>query len=138
MPNRAIVVLFLGLAPLHVANAQQSPKGGVPTAASLPTVACTDSPVPQLRGALCAQIAAASRLRGDRHPASTKGRAGSGGAGKGALVGLGTGLVPGLLAALIVAPGCEENQEKCGAGFIVLGAALGAGIGAVVGAAVGD
>ena len=60
-----------------------------------------------------------------------------GSVGKGALIGLVVGLGLGVVAAVVVAPGCEENQGQCGLMFVVGGSALGAGIGALVGAASG-
>ena len=62
---------------------------------------------------MCAQIAAAARLT---------------------LIGLVVGLGLGVVAAAVVAPGCEENQGQCGLAFVVGGSALGAGIGALVAA----
>ena len=61
-----------------------------------------------------------------------------GSAGKGALIGLGIGLGLGVLAALVVAPGCEENSSQCSVTFIVGGGGLGAGIGAAVGSLAGQ
>jgi hypothetical protein len=90
---------------------------------------------------MCAQIAAAARLRARAGPprvetiADSQGSVGDsqGSVGKGALIGLGLAVA----AAVVVAPGCEENQSQCGLMFIVGGSALGAGIGALVGAASG-
>jgi hypothetical protein len=90
---------------------------------------------------MCAQIAAAARLRARAGPprvetiADSQGSVGDsqGSVGKGALIGLGLAVA----AAVVVAPGCEENQSQCSLMFIVTGSALGAGIGALVGAASG-
>ena len=60
-----------------------------------------------------------------------------GSVGKGALIGLAVGLGLAVAAAVVVAPGCEENESQCGLMFMVGGSALGAGIGALVGAASG-
>jgi hypothetical protein len=94
---------------------------------------------------MCAQIAAAARLRVRAGPprvetlADSPGSVGDsqGSVGKGALIGLVVGLGLGVVAAVVVAPGCEENQGQCGLMFVVGGSALGAGIGALVGAASG-
>ena len=94
---------------------------------------------------MCAQIAAAARLRARSRPpnvetiADSQGSVGDsqGSVGKGALIGLVVGLGLGVVAAVVVAPGCEENQGQCGLMFVVGGSALGAGIGALVGAASG-
>ena len=94
---------------------------------------------------MCAQIAATARLRARAGPprvetiADSQGSVGDsqGSVGKGALIGLVVGLGLGVVAAVVVAPGCEENQGQCGLMFVVGGSALGAGIGALVGAASG-
>ena len=92
---------------------------------------------------MCAQIVAAARLRARAGPprvetlADSQGSVGDsqGSVGKDALIGLVVGLGLAVAAAVVVAPGCEENQSQCGLMFIVGGSALGAGIGALVGAA---
>jgi hypothetical protein len=94
---------------------------------------------------MCAQIAATARLRARAGPprvetiADSQGSVGDsqGSVGKGALIGLAVGLGLAVAAAVVVAPGCEENQSQCSLMFIVTGSALGAGIGALVGAASG-
>ena len=94
---------------------------------------------------MCAQIAATARLRARARPPRVETIADSqasvgdsqGSVGKGALIGLVVGLGLGVVAAVVVAPGCEENQGQCGLMFVVGGSALGAGIGALVGAASG-
>jgi len=87
---------------------------------------------------MCAQIAAAARLRARAGPPRVETIADSqGSVGKGALIGLAVGLGLAVAAAVVVAPGCEENQSQCSLMFIVTGSALGAGIGALVGAASG-
>jgi hypothetical protein len=94
---------------------------------------------------MCTQIAATARLRARAGPprvetiADSQGSVGDsqGSAGKGALIGLAVGLGLAVAAAVVVAPGCEENQSQCSLMFIVTGSALGAGIGALVGAASG-
>jgi hypothetical protein len=102
-------------------------------ASTVPGTACLDNPPSAITDARCAQLAAAARLRGRQdHPAPEPVQAAIGSTGKGALVGLGIGLGLGLIAALVVAPGCEENSGQCSVGFIVGGSALGAGIGAAV------
>jgi len=94
---------------------------------------------------MCTQIAATARLRARAGPprvetiADSQGSVGDsqGSVGKGALIGLAVGLGLAVAAAVVVAPGCEENQSQCSLMFIVTGSALGAGIGALVGAASG-
>ena len=94
---------------------------------------------------MCAQLAAAARLRPRSSPlnvetiADSQGSVGDsqGSVGKGALIGLAVGLGLAVAAAVVVAPGCEENQSQCSLMFVVTGSALGAGIGALVGAASG-
>ena len=94
---------------------------------------------------MCTQIAATARLRARAGPprvetiADSRGSVGDshGSVGKGALIGLVVGLGLAVAAAVVVAPGCEENQSQCSLMFIVTGSALGAGIGALVGAASG-
>lgn len=106
-----------------------------------PTVqaTCLDNRSPASTRAFCEQLGAAARLRGQQeHSPSRPVLAASGSAGKGALIGLGIGLGLGVLAALVVAPGCEENSGQCSLTFIVGGAGLGAGIGAAVGAIAGQ
>jgi hypothetical protein len=129
MPNSLLALLLLSLpASDHVATCPEN--------ASSTTIATE---------VMCAQIAAAARLRARSGPprvetiADSQGSVGDarGSVGKGALIGLVVGLGLGVVAAVVVAPGCEENQSQCGLMFIVGGSALGAGIGALVGAASG-
>jgi hypothetical protein len=139
MPNRAILLLLLGLSAQHKANAQLSLGDTSQATMMLRGATCLeDSLFSPVREVFCTQLAVAAKLRSQPQASPAMSKARLGGVGKGAMVGLGAGLVPGILAALIVAPGCEENQSKCVVGFIVGGAALGAGIGAVVGAVLGD
>jgi hypothetical protein len=138
MWTRLFPVLLLGFLPQGYATAQitvASSRPAVPIAAG---ASCLSTHSPSATRARCAELAAASRLRRQPRPFRPTGSPSSvGSAGKGALVGLGVGLGVGILAALIVAPGCEENQSQCTVGFIVGGGALGAGIGAAVAAVVG-
>jgi hypothetical protein len=57
--------------------------------------------------------------------------------GKGALAGLGIGTGLGVIAALVAAQGCEENESGCTVAMILGGGAIGAGVGAAVGAVAG-
>jgi hypothetical protein len=97
---------------------------------------CLGPPASRSTEVRCAQVAAAGRLQ--PHPQLHHGPTTSAGSvGTGALVGLGVGAGVGILAALVVAQGCEENESRCTVAFILGGSALGAGIGAAVGAVVG-
>lgn len=97
---------------------------------------CLGPPASRSTEVRCAQLAAAGRLRPDPPPPHRP-TTSVGSVGKGALVGLGVGAGVGILAALVVARGCEENESRCTVAFILGGSALGAGIGAAVGAVVG-
>ena len=123
MPNSLLALLVLSLPPSdHVTTCPEN--------ASTTTTITAE--------VMCAQIAATARLRARAEPPRVEAIADSqGSVGKGALIGLVVGLGLGVVAAVVVAPGCEDNQGQCGLMFVVGGSALGAGIGALVGAASG-
>ena len=107
-----------------------------PASLGVAQLACLDSAVlAPSRLTPCTRMVAPTGLRVPSPPNSARRSAQSpGGAGEGALIGLGVGLAAGTASALLLAEGCEENESRCTVTLIVGGAALGAGIGAVVGA----
>lgn len=138
MWTRVLPMLLLGFLPQGDAAAQLVVPGSQPVVIMATAISCVGRPASGTTAPHCGQLAAAGRLRAQPQPLPSSSMPGwVGPAGKGALVGLGIGLGVGVLAALVAAQGCEENESRCTVVLILGGSALGAGIGAAVGAVIG-
>jgi hypothetical protein len=138
MLTRALLGLVLGFLLQGDAAAQLPVAAGTPAVTLANDPSCLGTHAFRTAVAQCGQIAAAGRLRMQPESLPSNRLTPSiGPVGKGALVGLGIGAGLGVIAALVAAQGCEENESRCTVVLILGGGAVGAGIGAAAGAVAG-